>query len=122
MKRKKHKQTRGLILSGQSLIEILVSLSMLGLIFVLGAYFFQSLGGIHSAKAQLQTRYLVEGYLQAPVEPSSPREESLEIQGRRLERSIRLLSRASSLYEIKVVAFWGDTYLTEMKLCRSFRP
>lgn len=97
-------------LSGQTLIEVLTSMSILSLVFVMGMMLFQQITGIHSPAEKQQTRMMVGAWLEEPIDPLFPFAER-EIRGRRLQRAIKLYDQRRGVYEVEVCALWGQDVL-----------
>ena len=98
-------------LKGNTLIEVLVSLSLISMLFVMGMMLFGSFTGIHSPSQSFRNRALLESYLEKPLrEPVSYEEEEL-IQGRLLKRKVLLLDELSGLYLISASLSYGEKEL-----------
>ncbi|MEM8897796.1 MAG: hypothetical protein AAGC85_06810 [Bacteroidota bacterium] len=103
----------GLHIRGNTLVEILVSLSVLSLLFVLGSMLFQSLSGIHSPVQKFHNRSLVREFLYMPLQEDWEKDETWEIRGRHMVRRISSLGEYSGLVEIKVSCYWQDQLILE---------
>lgn len=101
-------------LSGQTLIEVLTSLAILSLVFVMGMMLFQRLSGIQSPPERLQTRMMVAAFLDEPIHPSEFFTEK-DIRGRLLHRTIRPIDQRRQVYQVRVQAYWGKTLLEDRK-------
>ena len=97
-------------LRGQTLIEVLVSLSILSLVFVLGLMLFQQISGIHAPAERQQTRMMLASFLQEPFYESDHLTER-EIRGRTLVRRIQLMDRKRALFKVEVSAYWRGKLL-----------
>ena len=100
-------------LSGGTLLEVLTSLSVLSIIFVMGLMIFQNMTGMYSPPQRLKTRALVKTWLYESIDDEI--EEERETQGRRLIRRITLIGATAGLYEIEVQAFTGEILLEKRK-------
>ena len=93
-------------LKGQTLIETLVSLALLGLLFMLGLTLIGQLQGPNSPPQVHQARSLARAFLHEPIE-GRPTAESQEAKAFRLERSITA-AEYHGLYEVSVRVFRGE--------------
>ena len=100
-------------MKGNTLVEILVSLSVISLMFVLGSMIFQSLSGIHSPVQQFYDRSIVREVLYRSLPEVIEGSEEWEIRGRRVVRSILPLKTEKDILEIKVSCFWQDKLMLE---------
>lgn len=94
-------------LFGQSLLEVITSLSLLSLLCALGLQLSLRLTDIHSPTEQQITRRVVQNMLWTPPNLDA---ESVEIwqKGRRLEGNLTLISGDRGLYQWEVSAFVQD--------------
>ena len=93
------------LLKGNSLVEVLSSLSLLALLFLIGLMLFHRLTGPMSPVEMQKSRALTESYLYEPLAIPIEESEEREIMGRLLVRKIELLT--SDLYWIQVSCFMG---------------
>lgn len=97
-------------LKGQTLIEVLTSLSILSTVFVMGLMLFQQFTGIQAPVERQQTRLMVADWLsESPA--FAPENEERENRGRLLVRRVRLIDPARQTYWVEVSAFWGERLL-----------
>ena len=101
-------------LTGSTLVEVLVSLSMIGLVFTLGMLLFQRLTSLNSPPEVFKSRALVRQVLAEPIDPEVLESER-EIMGRRLVKKLLVLQLEPALYEVQVQCFWGERLLEERK-------
>ncbi|MEM7373244.1 MAG: hypothetical protein AAF587_31760 [Bacteroidota bacterium] len=97
-------------LSGQTLIEVLTSLSILSLVFVMGMMLFQRIIGIHAPNEQQQTRMMISSWMNEPFDPLDLETER-DIRGRLLRKQIRLIDKRRQVYEVRIEAYWGKQRL-----------
>ena len=95
-------------LSGSTLIEVLMSLSLLSIVFVMGFALLQQLIGIQSPVQQFQHRTICRQVLYEPIASNYQAKEEREIKGRRLVKTIEAMEE---LYLISVECYWGDKLL-----------
>lgn len=100
-------------IKGNTLVEILVSLSVLSLLFVLGSMVFQGLSGIYSPVQQFHNRTMVREVLYRPLPEALEEEEEWEMRGRRVVRRILPLMSQEGIVEIKVSCYWQDQLILE---------
>ncbi|MEO0899581.1 MAG: hypothetical protein AAFY71_24440 [Bacteroidota bacterium] len=101
---------------GSTLIEVLISLSLLGLVFGLGVNILLSFTGISSPKEQFTTDLLIKNYLEEPLDSPFPLEEERMLQGRRLIRRVEIRHTKSRIIEIQVEAWSGENFLSRRSL------
>ena len=99
-------------LTGSTLVEVLVSLSMIGLVFTLGMLLFQRLTSLNSPPEVFKSRALVRQVLAEPIDPEVLESER-EIMGRRLVKKLLVLQLEPALYEVQVQCFWDERLLEE---------
>ncbi|MEM6766784.1 MAG: prepilin-type N-terminal cleavage/methylation domain-containing protein [Bacteroidota bacterium] len=98
---------------GNTLIEILVSLSVLSLLFVMGMFLLQQLTGMYSPVKVFQHRAIVREVLYRPLPDKYQEEEEWNIKGRRVVRSIRSLNKEAHVVQVKVSCFWNEQLMLE---------
>ncbi|MEL6194340.1 MAG: prepilin-type N-terminal cleavage/methylation domain-containing protein [Bacteroidota bacterium] len=106
---------------GNTLIEILVSLSVLSLLFIIGMYLFQQLTGIFSPVQVFQHRTIAREVLYTPIPEEYQEEEELLIKGRRIIKEITPLNKEATLLQIKVSCYWDDQLMLERNRYISLR-
>lgn len=92
-------------LKGHSLIEVLASLSIIALVFVLGMGLAERFVGIYSPPERFVTRQLVQEFLQQEPPWQSVRE-TFWRRDRRIVYEVMMWDPEMGLFEIKVSAFW----------------
>ncbi len=95
-------------LKGTTLIEVLTSMALLGVLFVMGMMLLGKLTDIHSPVQRYQNRVLVLEMLNAPIALPFEKEIEQEIKGRRIIRTIEPFDLQRNLYEVAVTCLWQD--------------
>lgn len=95
-------------LAGNTLIEVLMSLSILSLVFLLGMGLMQQVMGIYSPVQRFRTRTILHQEMEKTNFTFIPFEEEIEILGRRLHRQITWKNPQQQLVEVKLSCFWGE--------------
>lgn len=103
--KRKHK------LSGATLLEVISSLALLSIIFIIGSLIFKRLGDIQSPTQMLKSRQVAEALLAEPIPFPVPERQEWELQGRRCERTIKVLVPEKGIVELSIVCYWGDRLL-----------
>ncbi|MEM6801594.1 MAG: prepilin-type N-terminal cleavage/methylation domain-containing protein [Bacteroidota bacterium] len=101
-------------LKGNTLIEVLIGLSLLSLVFLIGMKALEGITGIHSPVQEFRTQALLSLYMQKEL-LLIPFEEEVETQGRRLERKAIWLDEKQGLVLLELSCFWGEQKVRERK-------
>lgn len=103
---KQHLLTRQI--SANTLPEVLMSLALIGLAFALGTQLILNFTGPNSPPERNRSHLLAEAWLNESLGPHLNYLESRQVEGRRLERHLRLLEPTSNLVRIEVKVFVDD--------------
>lgn len=98
-------------LQGNTLVEVLISLSLISLLFVMGMMLFGTFTGINSPSQSFRNRALLENYLERPIDQENSYQEEAIIQGRTLQRKVQLLDRKKGLFLLEASCSYGDKLL-----------
>lgn len=98
-------------LKGNTLVEVLISLSLISLLFVMGMMLFGTMTGIQSPSQSFRNRALLESYLERPIDQENSYEEEAIIQGRTLHRKVQLLDKYKGLFLLEATCSYGDKLL-----------
>lgn len=98
-------------LAGSTLLEVLSSLALLALLFMLGSVLFQQLGGIHSPLQTLRTRRIMGNFLTEPISLPLTRSEIRELSGRTCERTVEVLIPQKGVVRLTVSCAFGEELL-----------
>ena len=101
-------------LKGNTLIEVLVGLSLLSLVFLIGMKALEGISGIHSPVQEFRTQALLSSYMQKEI-PFIPFEEEVELQGRKLQRKASWLEEKQGLIVLELICYWGEQKVGERK-------
>lgn len=96
---------------GNTLVEVLISLSLISMLFVMGMMLFGAFTGINSPTQSFRNRVLLENYLERPIEERNSYQEQHLIQGRTLQRKIQVLDNKKSLFLLEASCFYGEKLL-----------
>ncbi len=108
-------------LSGATLLEVISSLALLSIIFIIGSLVFKRLGDIQSPAQVLKSRQLAEELLAAPIPYPIPERQEWELQGRRCERKIKVLVPEKGIVELSIDCYWGNRLLLNRKRIERIR-
>lgn len=100
---------------GNTLLEVLMSLSIISLIFLLGMGLLQQITGISSPVQRFRTRTIMQEELEKTDFTFIPLEEELEVQGRKLHRKISWIDKQQGLVEIRLSCLWGEREIESRK-------
>jgi len=100
---------------GNTLLEVLMSLSIISLVFLLGMGLLQQITGISSPVQRFRTRAIMQRELERTDFTFIPLEEEMEVQGRKLHRSISWINKKQEIVEIQVSCFWGEREIENRK-------
>ncbi|MCI4668086.1 MAG: prepilin-type N-terminal cleavage/methylation domain-containing protein [Bacteroidia bacterium] len=109
---------KGRKLVGSSLIEVLISLAILGILFAMGTNLILGLTNIGSPPEQFGTEVLIRNFLEEPIGAYFQMQEERELGGRKLIRKIRWEDEKQALAEIEVVAFYLDKEVGRRKILK----
>lgn len=101
-------------LKGNTLIEVLLGLSLLSLVFLIGMKALEGITGIHSPVQEFRTQALLSSYLQKRL-PYIPFEEEVLLEGRKIERKAIWLDEKQGLILLELSCFWGEEKVGERK-------
>ncbi len=95
-------------LKGNTLIEVLMSLSILSLVFVLGMGLLQQITGIHSPVQRFRTQNILQQEMEKTGFLLIPLTEEIEVLGRRIQREISWIDPQRQLVHVRISCFWGE--------------
>ncbi|MEL7531384.1 MAG: hypothetical protein AAFN10_08765 [Bacteroidota bacterium] len=107
------RRSLGRRLKGNTLVEVMMSLSLLALVFMLGMYQFHQIIGIQSPAQRFRTHAAVQHALDKALPDLGSNTEEEMVFGRRIQRDWQSIGRDNQLLQIRVRCYRGDKLLEE---------